>query len=135
MQGPAGERGPPGLEGPRGNTGKVGPQGMPGPKGPRGEPGQSAAAPRAIISPPLATVNETDSVTFYCSATGNPPPVIVWTKMNGSMAKARTEVKSSGRLRISDVRSQDRGTYQCEARSILGVARVLSSLVVNGEPN
>ena len=135
LQGPAGERGAIGIRGPKGNTGNTGPRGMPGQTGSKGDPGQSAAAPHLIISPGAATVKEAEQVTFYCSATGYPRPVMVWTKVNGSLATNRTEINSSGRLKINNVQSSDGSTYQCEARNILGVAQSHSTLVVYGELN
>ena len=130
MQGPEGPPGPRGLLGIRGNDG---PRGLPGPRGLRGEPGQSAAAPEVMMSPPSLTVNETDSAAFYCSATGNPRPVIVWRKVNGSVAKDRSDTNSSGRLVINGAQFNDRGIYKCEARNILGTAEADTSLVVNGK--
>ena len=137
-QGPRGImglQGSPGLPGPRGPPGirgNDGPQGMPGPRGPRGEPGQSAAAPDVIISPPSLTVNEADSAAFYCSATGNPRPVIMWRKVNRFVAKDRSNTNYPGRLVINRVQFSDRGIYKCEARNILGMAQTDTSLVVNG---
>ena len=130
LQGPPGR---PGSKGPLGIKGKNGPRGMPGPRGPSGRPGQSAAAPDVIISPPSLTVNETDSAAFYCSATGNPRPVIVWRKLNGSVAKYRSDTTSSGRLVINGSLFSDRGIYKCQARNILGMAQTETSLVVNGK--
>ena len=133
IMGLKGSSGPPGPRGPLGSRGNDGPRGMPGPRGPRGEPGQSAAAPEVIISPPSLTVNETDWASFYCSATGNPRPVIMWRKLNGSVTKDRSDANSSGRLVINRVQFSDRGIYKCEAKNILGMVQTETSLVVNGK--
>ena len=133
IMGLEGPPGPPGPRGPLGIEGNDGPVGMPGQRGPRGEPGQSAAAPEVIISPPTLTVNETGSAAFYCSATGNPRPAIMWRKLNGSVAKDRSDSNSSGRLVINRVQFSDRGIYKCEARNILGMAQTETTLVVNGK--
>ena len=133
---PPTQRGPPGPPGPRGPPGIMGSnglQGMPGSRGPRGEPGQSAAAPKVIISPPSLTVNEGGSTAFYCSAPGNPLPVIDWSKLNGSLTKDRSSTTSSGRLVIGRVQFSDRGMYRCRARNILGVAQTETSLIVHSE--
>ena len=130
LKGTPGPRGPKGVPG---NMGSDGPRGMPGPRGPRGEPGQSAAAPKVITSPPSLTVNESGSAAFYCSATGNPRPVIEWSKLNGSLTKDRSQTISSGRLVINRVQFSDRGIYRCRARNILGVAQTETSLVVHSK--
>ena len=127
-----------GLQGPPGPPGPRGPPGIRGNDGPQGMPGQEVSLanqrppPDVIISPPSLTVNETDSAAFYCSATGNPRPVIMWRKLNGSVAKDRSNTNSPGRLVINRVQFSDRGIYKCEARNILGMAQTDTSLVVNG---
>ena len=133
-KGPAGREGTMGPVGPRGkkgDRGALGPQGMPGE---RGSPGQPASAPEVIISPSNSlTVNETTIVDIYCSATGNPPARVTWRRLNGSFDKDRVTVNRSGRLRISRVRGEDRGKYECAATNILGVMRSTVSLTVNGK--
>ena len=129
--GPKGIVGPPGASGEKGEKGNEGPQGMPGP---RGKPGQSASAPDVIISPPNSVrVNETTTVDIYCSSKSNPPARITWRKVNGSLEDERIDVNPSGRLRISGVRDEDRGKYECTAQNVLGVARSFVTLVVNGK--
>jgi len=101
-------------------------------------------------------VNETDPVTFMCSATGIPPPEITWTK-NGvllddnldphiSLSPSDPELVSttsgniysvSRNLTISNTRDNDSDTYTCVASN--GNARTPNvtqefELVVQGMP-
>ena len=130
--GPRGIMGPAGPPGPEGPQGIRGERGLPGPIGPRGKPGQSVAFPKVIISPQFLTVNETNTAAFHCSATGNPRPLVKWSKLNGNLG-VNTQVTQSGQLVISRVQFGARGVYRCEATSVLGRATASASLVVNGK--
>ena len=130
--GPAGKRGimgPAGEKGAPGEKGNAGPPGMPGPKG---DPGESLASPDVIVAPSSLTVNESEAASMQCSATGNPEPAIVWSRLNGSLPAGRSGV-FGGKLEVQKSQMNDSGSYQCEARNILGVARKQVKLVVNGE--
>ena len=82
-------------------------------------------------------VNQTDSVTFVCSATGIPTPLIQWyqgdlllngtgpginsrvnltTTVNTSLGELSTAISS---LTISDTMGGDSGNYTCTATSVL----------------
>ena len=68
--------GPLGLQGKTGNKGEkgdIGPKGMPGTKG---EPGESISSPSVVVSPVTLTVNEGETASFQCSASGNPEPAV-----------------------------------------------------------
>ena len=130
--GPAGKRGimgPAGEKGAQGEKGDAGPPGMPGPKG---DPGESLSSPDVIVTPPTLTVNENDAASMQCSASGNPAPAVVWTRVNGSLP-ARLSAVFGGKLEVHKSRMNDSGLYQCEATNILGAARKQVKLVVNGE--
>ena len=72
------------------------------------------------------TVNETNSVTIYCNATGLPQPIITWSK-----AGAESTVISSGtELVFSPVRRSDSGTYICTA-SNGAVSNASASITLN----
>ena len=108
-RGPRGRQGRRGKQGPRGLRGNPGINGLPGPRdmpGQKGDPGPSLAYPSVLISPRHVIVNESQSAILHCSASGYPRPVIVWSKVNGSLATDRTTVDSSGKL----------GTKVCHAR-------------------
>ena len=97
---------------------------MPGAKG---EPGESISAPVVAVSPKTLTVKEGGSASFQCSVSGNPNPVIVWSKTN------RRSVVSGGKLLLKNVGGSDSGTYNCSAVNILGQAQALVQLIVNGK--
>ena len=130
--GPAGKQGimgPAGEKGAQGEKGDAGPPGMPGPKG---DPGESLSSPDVIVSPQSLTVNESDAASLQCSASGNPAPKVVWSRVNGSLPVGRSGV-FGGKLEVQNSEMNDSGVYQCEATNILGGARKRVQLVVNGE--
>ena len=129
--GKQGIMGPPGLQGeagPKGEKGDIGPVGIPGAKG---EPGESISVAAVIVSPTKLTVNESGSATFQCSASGNPQPVIKWSRVN-SQSEIRKSAILRGQLRFQSVKVSDSGVYECSAENILGYARAVAELVVNG---
>jgi len=125
--GPAGLKG---ETGPKGERGGMGPAGMPGTKG---EPGESISVPDVEVSPVTRTVNESGSAYFQCSASGNPTPTIVWSKLeNGT--EVTLQGSSGERLHLKNVSANDAGIYKCAATNILGQARRETRLVVNVRP-
>ena len=130
IMGPPGKRGkqgimgPIGPQGPKGEKGDMGPPGMPGAKG---EPGESISVPTLAVSPAKMTVNESGTASFQCSATSNPEPAVEWRKLNSQLAV------SGGNLRLRNVTGNDSGLYECSATNILGKARAVVQLVVNGK--
>ena len=128
-QGIRGAVGLPGEAGIKGQKGETGPGGGPGPKG---EPGESFSAPSVALSPSRVTVNESGSATFQCSATGNPQPAVVWSKLPNQLQISQSAV-SGGILRLQNVKGSDAGVYKCSAANVLGQAHALGHLVVNGE--
>ncbi|KAK3745711.1 hypothetical protein QZH41_007664 [Actinostola sp. cb2023] len=138
--GPIGPMGAPGNRGKPGGQGQIGPQGprgkpgKQGPAGPKGDLGLALAAPSLIISPLHLIVNKTKTAIFHCSASGNPRPVIGWSKVGGSLAINRSIVDSSGKLEIKHVTSRDTGIYHCKASNILGKAQTTATLEVHFRP-
>ena len=128
--GKQGIMGPPGVKGERGAKGDIGPPGMPGIKG---EPGETISSPDVKISSSHLTVQENDTSTFPCSASGNPAVQITWTRINGSLPSNRTEVSPSGLMTIKNARLEDAGKYECQAQNILGTASKAVKLVVEGK--
>ena len=129
--GKQGIMGPVGLKGevgPKGERGGMGPAGMPGTKG---EPGESISVPDVEVSPVLKAVNETGSAVFQCSASGNPKPMIVWSKLENGTEVA-LQGSSGERLHLKNVSRNDAGVYQCLATNILGQVRRAARLAVNG---
>ena len=140
-KGDQGIMGSPGKSGKQGIMGPVGPQGEVGPKGDmgaagmpgaKGEPGESISAPTVAVSPIKLTVNEGGSASFQCSASGNPGPAVVWSKLDSQSEISQSAV-SVGRLRLRNVKGSDSGVYHCSAKNILGKALAVAQLEVNGK--
>ena len=86
------------------------------------------------MAPPMSmVVNETATASFQCEVEGNPEPKVMWLKQNSSLLADKRVVPSGGGLMITDVTSQDEGTYTCVARNILGEINSSSTLTVQGE--
>ena len=124
IMGPAGLKGATGIKGQKGDTGAAG---LPGTKG---EPGQSILSPTVVISPATLTVNEDTSASFQCSASGNPEPAIVWSKLDNKSEITQSAV-SGGKLQLKHLTGNDSGLYQCSATNILGKDQGAAQLVVN----
>ncbi len=131
MSGKQGIMGPAGLKGEtgtKGEKGDIGPAGMPGSKG---EPGKSISSPAVVVSPVTLTVNEGGSASFQCFTSGNPEPAVVWRKLD-NQSEITQSVVSDGKLQLKNVTGNDSGLYQCSATNILGNARAVAQLEVNG---
>ena len=119
-----GKKGDRGLQGP---PGPAGPRGTPGEKG---APGQSISAPSLLQQPVETTVNESQTAILKCTAVGNPPPKVTWSKVNSSLPVGRHVAECSGALIIQDVRTGDEGQYTCEAENLLGNINATAKLTV-----
>ena len=113
-----------------GDPGPAGPGGPPGVKGAKGEPGQSISAPSLLQRPVETTVNEGQTAMLKCTAHGNPPPQVTWSKLNSSLSVGRHVVESSGALIVKDVRPGDDGVYSCRAKNLLGSVNTTVKLIV-----
>ena len=138
-EGPPGKHGPVGPQGPigikgdlgvPGEPGAAGPRGPPGVKGAKGEPGESISAPSLLQPPSGTTVNESQTAILKCTADGNPPPQVTWSKPNSSLPVRRHMVESSGALILKDVRPGDDGVYSCRAENLLGSVNATAKLTV-----
>ena len=128
--GKQGIMGPPGIRGEKGIKGDIVVPGIPGVKG---EPGESISAPKVTVSTSQLTVNESTTASLLCSASGNPAPQVVWSRLNGTLPSNRNKVTSKGMMQIKDVRLEDAGKYKCVARNILGREEEVASLVVQSK--
>ena len=137
IMGPPGKSGKQGIAGLQGSQGAVGPKGqkgnmgLPGIPGAKGEPGEPISAPTVAVSPAKLTVNEGRSASFQCSVTGNPNPVIVWSRVNSQSGLSLSAV-SRGMLRLQNLKGSDAGIYRCSATNILGKSHEDTQLVVHG---
>ena len=71
---------------------------------------------------------EEQTITIACSATGQPPPTITWSKSIGSLPD--TAVVNNGALKINNLSQKDGGIYICKAENILGSAEDTIQLVI-----
>ena len=132
-RGKPGPTGPPGKHGPigpQGPMGKKGDRGLQGPPGEKGAPGQSISAPSLLQQPVETTVNESQTAILKCTAVGNPPPKVTWSKVNSSLPVGRHVVESSGALILQDVQPGDEGQYTCKAENLLGNINATAKLTV-----
>ena len=103
---------------------------MPGLKG---DPGEPISLPEVIISPNTQTVSENQTARFYCSASGNPTPTVIWSKVNGSLTEGNARShKNSGKLEVIHANFNDSGDFMCTAVNILGKHEEIAKLVVEG---
>ena len=130
--GKQGIMGPIGLQGETGNKGEKGDMGPAGLPGTKGEPGESISSPAVAVSPLMLTVNEGGTASFQCSASGNPEPALLWSKLYNQSQFTQSAV-SGGKLELNEVTGSDSGVYQCSATNILGKSQEMVRLAVNGE--
>ncbi|KAM9545196.1 protogenin A-like [Salvelinus alpinus] len=72
--------------------------------------------PRIIAGPQNATVSLHQSAILECMATGNPQPLISWSRADSkSIDVFNTKVLGNGNLIISDIKPQHGGVYMCRA--------------------
>jgi len=104
--------------------------GAPGYPGPKGDAGDSISAPEVIVSPVSLTVTQHQTATFHCSADGNPKPSVSWseTSVTGQVIK---DVQGN-KLQIKGAGHNDSGSYVCTATNILGQAKKVVKLSVQG---
>ena len=113
-----------------GEPGHTGPRGPPGMKGAKGEPGQSISAPSLVQRPVGTTANLSQTAMLKCTADGNPPPKVTWSKLNSSLPAGRHVIEPSGGLIVKDVRPGDDGVYRCRAENLLGSVNATAKLTV-----
>ena len=74
----------------------------------------SAEIPVVITSPTVISTQAGQHVTFTCSASGLLPPIITWSKSEGSLPASRTLITEE-QLTILNVTIDDSGFYVCNA--------------------
>ena len=71
---------------------------------------------------------EEQTINIACSATGQPPPTITWSRAIGSLPDRITI--SNGVLKINNLLRKDGGIYICKAENILGTAVKTAQLMI-----
>ena len=82
------------------------------------------------VSPTSLTVTQNQTATFYCSADGNPKPSVSWSKISGT-GLVNTDGQDN-KLQIKSAGSNDTGNYVCTATNVLGQAKRVVKLFVEG---
>ena len=71
------------------------------------------------LSPKATHIEEGNNLTLDCTATGEPSPVITWSKVPGSLSM-NVNVNQQGRkLTITKISKSDEGVYFCKAKNLL----------------
>ncbi|KAL0968788.1 hypothetical protein UPYG_G00271890 [Umbra pygmaea] len=84
--------------------------------GPPGVGPQPRQKPRILAGPQNVTASLHHSVVLECVATGNPRPIISWSRADSKPIDVyNARVLGSGNLVISDVKRQHSGVYLCRA--------------------
>ncbi|XP_055600686.1 protein sax-3-like isoform X2 [Uranotaenia lowii] len=84
------------------------------------------SAPSFIIKPLDQRVNLNGVVTFKCTASGNPPPSVFWTKegsqtlMFPNNTYGNIHISSQGSLQVRGAQKDDDGYFVCSALSVAG---------------
>ena len=83
-----------------------------------------------IVFPTSLTVTQNQTATFYCSADGNPKPSVSWSKISGT-GLVNTDSQDN-KLLIKGAGYNDTGNYVCTAKNVLGQAKKVVKLFVEG---
>ncbi|KAG5861124.1 Roundabout-like protein 2, partial [Gonioctena quinquepunctata] len=92
--------------------------------------------PTFIERPRDQKVSLNGVVEFHCSATGNPPPSVFWSKegsqilMFSDNSNGHMHVNAHGTLRIQGVQREDAGFLVCNALSVAGSSSIRAFLQV-----
>ncbi|KFM78257.1 Basement membrane-specific heparan sulfate proteoglycan core protein, partial [Stegodyphus mimosarum] len=89
------------------------------------------APPRIQVNPPRQTSRIGDIIRMRCTATGDQPISIDWSRIGGYLAP--NMVQSGGDLIFQGVTANDAGRYLCTAVNAAGKAEGVSELAVNEE--
>ena len=85
-----------------------------------------------VTKPKSTIVEEGDTATFACAATGQPPPVITWSKSIASLP--RQHLINKGGISIPRVSVSDAGVYICRAKNLLNTDTSHALLTVVPSP-
>ena len=72
-------------------------------------------------------------MTFSCHALGDPPPLILWRRVDGDMPEGRTHILADKSLQITSVQIADDGNYACKAENSVGMDDTTFTLTVQCE--
>ena len=97
------------------------------------------ARPEIQDYPRSVTALQGQNVTFYCNATGVPPPRIKWSFDGGNLSSSlssssSSSIVSASTLLLYDLQNTDEyeGTYTCTATNKVGSTNSSSTLTIHG---
>ncbi|KAJ9586071.1 hypothetical protein L9F63_020268, partial [Diploptera punctata] len=91
-------------------------------------------APRMVIAPYDMEAPRGSTIEIPCKAEGNPRPTIDWSKDGEPLSLSRRHrVSSFGSLYISNISTEDTGTYECSAVNSNGRSKAHGYLTVKDE--
>ena len=79
--------------------------------------------------PSSVIVEEGENVNLECKASGLPMPTVTWRKVFGHLPRGKTAV-IDGNMTILSVTKDDRGTYVCSVKNLLGEESAFSVVTV-----
>ncbi|CAL1298849.1 unnamed protein product [Larinioides sclopetarius] len=89
------------------------------------------APPRIQLNPPRQTARPGDIVRIQCSAIGDQPISIDWSRIGGYLSPSM--VQAGGVLTFQGITSNDAGRYLCTAANAAGKAEGVAEVIVNEE--
>ena len=82
-----------------------------------------------LQNPSSVIVEEGENVNLECKASGLPMPTVTWRKAFGHLPRGKTTV-IDGNMTILRVTKEDRGTYVCTVKNLLGEKSAFSVVTV-----
>lgn len=71
------------------------------------------------------------TVELDCSASGDPPPKVMWRRADGKLPVSRARVTEDKSLRIDRLTPEDEGTYMCDATNLVGSVTAKATLTIH----
>ncbi|XP_066985998.1 basement membrane-specific heparan sulfate proteoglycan core protein [Macrobrachium rosenbergii] len=94
-----------------------------------GDPCTPRAPPRITLDPRRQVVRPGDHTRIHCSATGDQPITINWSKQGGYMPPS--VIINGGEMMFRGISTSDAGQYICEAVNSAGSSEAVAEVVVN----
>ena len=89
--------------------------------------------PTLTITPANVTTSQLSRVTFHCSASGDPLPVVSWYYSGSLLTNGLKYAVFSGSLTVKSVVVADAGWYTCRVSNIAGMKESTAYLNVQGK--
>ncbi|XP_037909107.1 roundabout homolog 1-like [Hermetia illucens] len=90
--------------------------------------------PQMLRRPQDTEVIEGEGLDIPCEITGDPKPIMSWTRDNGALPEGRSRTLLDNTLRIEDARAEDEGQYTCKGLNEGGNVSITIKLSVFSIP-